>query len=155
MPLALLGILALATGAVAGGWAQVTLTDSPVEPSTGVETPIGFRVMQHGQTAVSWPRLTVVATDADSGVVVRAAARAEGATGLYVATIAFPTGGDWTLTFESTDLIMEGTATMRVVPATVTPPTRAPAPDLAPAGLAAALGLVLDRAPSRYPGSPH
>jgi hypothetical protein len=73
MPLALLGILALASGAVAGGGAQVTLTDSPVEPSAGVGTPIGFWVMQHGQTAVSWPRITVVATDADSGVVVRAA----------------------------------------------------------------------------------
>lgn len=149
MPLMLLGSLALATGALAGGWAQVTLTDPPVvDPPAGGETPIGLTVMQHGRTAVSWPNLTVVATDSDSGAVVRVKALAEGPVGAYVATIVFPTEGDWTLAFESNDLMMEGTAVLRVTPAVVTPaavtpPSPARAPDLTPFGLVAALGIVL------------
>jgi hypothetical protein len=143
VPFPLLGTLALATAALAGGWAQVTFTDAPVDPPAGVGTPIGFRVMQHGQTPVSWPEITVVATDSESGVVVRAAARAEGPTGQYVATINFPTEGDWTLTFESSDLIMEGTATMQVSPATATPTSPAATPDPTPFGIAAAVGLAL------------
>ena len=149
MPLMLFASLALATGALAGGWAQVTLTDPPVvDPPAGVETPIGFTVMQHGKTAVSWPSLTVVATDSDSGAVVRVKAIAQGPVGAYVAKIVFPTAGKWTLTFESNDLGMEGTAILLVTPAAVTPaaatpPSPAPAPDLTPLGLVAALGIVL------------
>lgn len=147
--LMLLGSLALATGALAGGWAQVTLTDPPVvDPPAGVETPISLTVMQHGQTAVSWPKLTVVATDSDSGAVVRVKALAEGPVGAYVAKVVFPTAGKWTLTFESNDLSMEGTAILQVTPAAVapaavTPSSPAPAPDLTPFGLVAALGVAL------------
>lgn len=149
MPLLLLGSLALATGALAGGWAQVTVTDPPVvDPPAGAETPIGLTVMQHGKTAVSWPSLTVVATDADSGAGVRVKALAEGPVGAYVAKVVFPTAGDWTLTFESNDLSMEGTAIMRVTPAAVAPahavaPSPTPTPDLTPFGLVAALGVAL------------
>ena len=151
MPLMLLGSLALATGALAGAWAQVTLTDPPVvDPPAGVETPIGLNVMQHGKTAVSWPKLTVVATDSDSGAVVRVKALAEGPVGSYVARIVFPTAGDWTLTFESNDLSMEGTAIMQVTPAVAAPaavtpsaPSPTPTPDLTPFGLVAALGIAL------------
>lgn len=155
IPFMLLGSLALATGALAGGWAQVALTDPPVvDPPAGVETPIGLTVMQHGKTAVSWPSLTVVATDADSGAVVRVKAIAEGPVGAYVAKIVFPTAGTWTLAFESNDLMMEGAATLfvtpdaAVAPAAVTPvspapASPAPAPDLTPFGLVAALGVAL------------
>ena len=150
IPLLLLASLALATGGLAGGWAQVTLTDPPVvDPPAGVETPIGLTVMQHGKTAVSWPSLTVVATDSDSGAVVRVKAIAEGPVGAYVAKIVFPNAGKWTLTFESNDLSMEGTATFLVTPAAalapaaMTPSSPAPAPDLTPFGLVAALGVAL------------
>ena len=54
----------------------------------------------------SWPNLTVVATDTATGTVVRTEAQAQGPVGTYVATIVFPTAGDWTLTFESTELEM-------------------------------------------------
>lgn len=142
--LMLLGSLALATGALAGAWAQVTLTDPPaVDPPAGTETPIGLNVMQHGRTAVSWPNLTVVATDSDSGAVVRVKALAEGPVGSYIARIVFPTAGDWTLTFESNDLGMEGTAVLQVTPASAIAPSPTPAPDLAPFGLVAALGVAL------------
>lgn len=145
LPLALLGSLVLAAGALAGGWAVVTVTESPADPPAGAGTPIELRVMQHGKTPVSWPRLTVVATDPDSGAAVRAEARAEGPTGRYVATIVFPTGGDWRLTFESADLHMEGAATLPVSPATAAA-TAAPSTstsDATPVVLAAALGLLL------------
>ena len=114
-----------------------------VDPPAGVETPIGLTVMQHGKTAVSWPNLTVVATDSDSGAVVRVKALAEGPVGSYVARIVFPTAGDWTLTFESNDLSMEGTAVLQIAAAAAIAPSPAPAPDLTPFGLVAALGIAL------------
>jgi hypothetical protein len=40
-----------------------------------------------------------------------------GAEGSYIATIVFPTAGDWTLTFDSADLVMEGTADIGVAAA--------------------------------------
>jgi len=116
LPLAALAGLALASVAVAGGWAQVTVKDAPVDPVAGGETAINLDVLQHGVTPVSWPHLTVVATDAASGVVVRAEAEAKGLTGSYVSTIAFPSAGEWTLTFDSAELDMAGSVAISVAP---------------------------------------
>jgi hypothetical protein len=117
IPSALL-LLTLAAGAVvAGGWAEVTVTEPPAESTAGEATTIGLRVMQHGETAVSWPRLTVIATEAASGRTIRAEAAAQGAVGDYVASVRFPADGAWTLTFESPDLVMSGTTTLRIGPA--------------------------------------
>ena len=116
LPLAVLASLVLATAAGAGGWAQVTVTNAPTDPPAGGGTPIELSVLQHGVTPVSWPTLTVVATDATSGTVVRADAKAEGAEGTYVASIVFPTAGNWNLTFESAELDMSGSAAVSVAP---------------------------------------
>jgi hypothetical protein len=116
LPLAALASLALASVAVAGGWAQVTAKNVPVDPPAGAETTIEVDVLQHGVTPVSWPGLTVIATDATSGTVVRAEAQATGSAGSYVATIVFPSAGEWSLTFASTDLEMEGSVAMHVAP---------------------------------------
>jgi hypothetical protein len=149
LPLILLvAILAWSATALAGGMAVVTVTDLPADPPAGEETTIGMTVMQHGKTAVSWPTLTVVATDAATGEVLRAPARPEGPTGAYVATIVFPTAGQWTLTFDSTDLLMSGSAALRVgaplaaapAPATVSTAATEPAP---PADLTLAVAAVL------------
>jgi hypothetical protein len=125
IPLAAVAILALASVAFAGGWAQVTVKDAPIDPPAGGGTPIEMTVLQHGVTAVSWPGLTVVATDSTSGAVVRTAAQAKGPTGTYLATIVFPNAGDWTLTFESPDLEMAGTVAMSVAPTVVALPAAA------------------------------
>jgi len=130
LPLAALASLALASVAVAGGWAQVTVTDVPTDPPAGGGTPIELRVLQHGVTPVSWPTLTVVATDATSDAVVRTEAEATGPEGSYVATIVFPSAGEWTLTFESAELEMAGSVAISVAPliAAVQPGATAPAP---------------------------
>jgi hypothetical protein len=135
LPLAVIASLALAAIALAGGWAQVTVNDSPVDPPAGGGTPIDLRVLQHGVTPVSWPNLNVIATDAASGDTFRTKAQAKGAEGSYVATLVFPAAGEWTLTFESPELVMEGSAAVNVVAAAVIAP---PAQPEAPAAQATA-----------------
>jgi hypothetical protein len=116
LPIAAFAILALASLTLGGGWAQVTAKEAPVDPPAGGETTINLSVLQHGVTPVSWPRLTVIATDAISGTVVRTDAKAKGPTGAYVASIIFPSAGEWTLTFDSPELVMEGSIAMNVAP---------------------------------------
>jgi hypothetical protein len=127
VPIAVLACLVVASVALAGGWAQVSATGGPIDPVAGEETPIELEVLQHGTAAVSWPRLNVVATDAVTGAVVRAEAEPRGPEGAYVATMVFPTEGQWTLTFESNDLIMEGSVALSVAPAVAAAATGASA----------------------------
>jgi hypothetical protein len=130
LPLATLASLVLASAALAGGWAEVTVTDTPTDPSAGGGgTPIELRVLQHGVTPVSWPSLTVIATDAASHTVVHTKASAKGPEGTYVATIDFPIAGDWTLTYESAELDMVGSSAISVAPAAPITPV---APDVVP-----------------------
>jgi hypothetical protein len=144
----LLAILATASAVAAGGWALVMAKALPVDPVSGTETTIELRMLQHGMTPVSWPRLTVIATDATSGAVVQTTAEPAGPEGSYVATLVFPSAGDWKLTFHSMDLEMQGSVSMHVVPVAApgagTPAEAAPVadpPQLAP--LALALGVIL------------
>jgi hypothetical protein len=118
---ALAALLLATTAAFAGNWAQVTAKDVPVDPPAGEEATISLSLLQHGQTPVSWPRLTVIATEKTTGKVVSVQATASGAAGSYVAKITFPTEGQWTLSFTSQDLIMEGSATVSVAPPVVAP----------------------------------
>lgn len=125
--------LALGSVALAGGWAQVSIQGGPIDPIAGEEIPIDLEVLQHGATAVSWPSLTVIATDASSGVVVRSEAEPRGPEGSYLATIVFPTAGEWTLTFDSTDLEMDGSLAINVGPAAIAGQSSAAAAAVAPA----------------------
>lgn len=115
--LGLLAALIVASAALAGGWAQVSPKNIPVDPPAGEPTTIEVALFQHGVTLTTSPSLTVIATDADSGAVVRAEAVADPKAGSYTATIVFPTAGSWTLTFDSADLIMEGEIAMAIGPA--------------------------------------
>ena len=124
--MAVLAVLALASVAVAGGWAQVTAKNVPADPPAGQETTIELNMLQHGMTPVSWPRLTVVATDAASGAVVRTEAQATGPEGSYVAKITFPSAGQWTLSYESVDLVMEGSTPIRIAAPVAAAPGSAP-----------------------------
>src|SRR4051794_4806583 len=101
LPIAMVACFTLAPVTVAGGWAQVTVKDVPTDPPAGGQTLINLNVLQHGVTPVSWPHLTVIATEATSGMVVRTQAQAEGAEGSYVATMVFPSAGEWALKFDS------------------------------------------------------
>jgi hypothetical protein len=145
LPIAVLAAFSLASIVVAGGWAQVAARNVPVDPPAGQETTIEISVLQHGVTPVSWPGLTVVATDAASGTVIRTEARATGPEGSYLATLVFPTEGAWNLTFESTDLVMEGSAAVRVAPPVAAAPTTGvvPAFDVMPLALALIAALAI------------
>lgn len=136
LTLAVLALFVISSVAASGGWAQVTAKNVPVDPPAGEETTIQLDVKQHGVTPVSWPGLTVVATDTVSGAVVRERANAVGPEGSYAVTLTFPSAGSWALSFESTDLVMEGSATVHVAVAS----TGAAAGTAAPA--AQALGLM-------------
>ncbi len=117
IPIAILAGLILTAGALAGGWATVSLVDAPKDPPAGSSTVVEVDVRQHAETAVSWPDLTVIAANDETGESFSTPAVAQGPTGRYVAAMTFPTEGRWTLTFESRDLIMEGTATLQVAAA--------------------------------------
>jgi hypothetical protein len=126
LPVAALAALALASSALAGGWAQVTVPNLPTDPPAGEETTIELNVLQHGVTAVSWPKITVIATDATSDATVAAQAKASGPEGHYTAKLTFPIEGEWTLSFVSPELVMQGEVTVSVGPAVVPAVVAAP-----------------------------
>ena len=61
-----------------------------------------LEVLQHGTTAVSWPRITVIATNTATGEsFTTAATPTTGRTGHYTASLTFPTEGSWPLSYDS------------------------------------------------------
>ncbi len=141
--LAVLASLAIGSTALAGNWAQVNAQNPPVDPPAGQETTINLEVLQHGETPVSWPKLTVVATDAVSGTTIRAAATPLGPAGAYTATLVFPTAGDWALTYTSPDLHMEGRVAMHVGAAVGAAPAGAGTPSGQPGAPATDMSLLV------------
>jgi hypothetical protein len=119
LPLAVLASIAFAASVLAGGWATVTVSDPPAEPTAGSTTTLDLTVLQHGVTPVSWLAITVVATNAETGATVAGPAKASGATGHYTVSLTFPTEGSWTIAYASNDLLMEGGQELAVAPAVV------------------------------------
>ena len=144
IPLALAGSLVLATAAIAGGWATVAMTDPPEAPTAEGQTVIELTVLQHGVTPVSWPAITVFARDSKSGGTISSQAVASGPAGHYNVSLTFPTAGDWSLTYASDDLVMEGSATFAVGAPAVVAGSSAAATDVVPAiGLVALVAIFL------------
>jgi hypothetical protein len=115
LPIAVVAVLTLAATVLAGGWATVAAAGPTDGHEAGADTIVELEVLQHGVTAVSWPRITVTATNQATGEIVEATAvPTAGKTGQYAATLTFPTEGSWTLSYDSPDLVMEGTATLAV-----------------------------------------
>ncbi len=128
LPLAVVASLAFAASVLAGGWATVTITDPPAEPTAGGTTTLDLTVLQHGVTPVSWLAITVVATNAETGATVAGQATASGATGHYTVSLTFPTEGSWTISYASQDLVMEGSQELAVAPAVVAASSAAASP---------------------------
>lgn len=85
----------LATTAVAGGWAEVTLIgggDDP--PSAGEPHEIRISVLQHGVTPVDSGTVLFTASAADGSEEVSVEATSAGG-GEWIATVTFPVEGDW------------------------------------------------------------
>ena len=93
---ALAAMLAFMTGtALAGGWAEVSLTDSPEDPPiAGEERDVRFSLLQHGVTAVDFGEVQLTATHQDSGQIIAVPARNHGG-GIWSAVVTFPAEGDW------------------------------------------------------------
>jgi hypothetical protein len=144
----LAGILAvaLATPALAGGWAVVTLDQVPHDARAGQALSLGFVVRQHGVTPIdgAYGGATMVpvltARNSVTGATLRAEARKEGPVGHFIVDVTFPAEGTWRWEiapppFAATDL---GTLTVLPVgapPARASTPTRMAASWLAPARL--------------------
>lgn len=88
--------LILATGALAGGWANAIM-DSPPDDPGGPNQPItiGFTLLQHGVTPVDWGTAQVVLTNEATGQSVTVDAAPQGKVGHWVAEISVPAEGTW------------------------------------------------------------
>lgn len=91
---ALVAILGIGGTAAAGGWAVTTLDATPV-PVPGEPVDVGFTIRQHGVTPIDIADgVAIEVTDAD-GSVQRFPAQRQGVLGHYVASVVFPTAGDF------------------------------------------------------------
>ena len=92
----------LATPALAGGWAVITLDELPPQVSVNQPLSIGFTVRQHGQTPVSLDAVRVAATNSVTGQFVEAEASEWGPIGHYQATLLLPSAGEWRWEIDAT-----------------------------------------------------
>ena len=97
--LLLAGMLLLATPALAGGWAVITLDELPGEIVAGQSLEIGFMVRQHGVTPLG--NLTPIVYARQASLRVTEQASAQGKTGHYVATLTLPQAGEWEWSIEA------------------------------------------------------
>jgi hypothetical protein len=86
-------VLGFGTAASAGGWAVTTLDEVPA-PTSGEAVTVGFTILQHGATPVDLDEgVGIEITGADGTVQVFPAINDR--TGHYVASVVFPTAGDF------------------------------------------------------------
>jgi hypothetical protein len=90
-----LALAALATPAVAGGWAVTTFDDMPGQILSGKEYALGYTIRQHGATPINVDKTEILAV-AVSGRTLSFPGKSDGAVGHYVATVFFPAGGTYT-----------------------------------------------------------
>ena len=99
----------------AGGWAVVTLKDVPEYMVAGKPVSLTYAVRQHGVHFTPGLSGWIEARDA-GGAVVKTLATPASDTGYYLAKLALPTPGDWTLTIVSGFMDSKsGPVLMRVV----------------------------------------
>lgn len=86
--------LALASSAVAGGWATVGMSSTPEGVAPGKPWVVDMTVLQHGRTPLEGvnPSLTISNGDARRTF----AAKATGKPGVYRVSVTFPSAGLWT-----------------------------------------------------------
>ena len=139
-------LLALASAALAGGWAVVTLDAPPGEIHAGEPWTVGFTVLQHGQTPVhkldanSPVEPLLVAEHGDRRLEIMATPGEE--VGHFTAEVTFPVEGEWTWTILPNPLAGETAfEPLTVLPAAPQPSGQANAQPSA--ALAAAPGLTV------------
>lgn len=122
-PLMFALLLALVPVARAGGWATVTLDETPGEIRAGEPWVAGLTVLQHGMTPVhnlgeGVPvEPTFVATNAATGERVEVVARPDEEIGHFTLEVVFPDEGEWTWTIYPAPLAGDETRhTLTVLP---------------------------------------
>jgi hypothetical protein len=92
--LALALLLLTAAPSLAGGWAVTTLDELPSELRAERPYPIGYTLLQHGQTPYVGAKTSIEIRSA-SGERHVFDGRAAGPSGHYVAEVRFPAAGAW------------------------------------------------------------
>jgi hypothetical protein len=96
----MVGALVLSAGSAgAGGWAVTTLDSLMAAPVAGESTEVGYTILQHGVTPVAVDDTFIVVQPA-KGEALRFAGRPEGPVGHHVASVTFPSSGQFTWTVE-------------------------------------------------------
>jgi hypothetical protein len=85
----------LASPALAGGWAVVTLDTLPQDVRAGQALRLGFMVRQHGQTPINSVEPLLLATNKDSGEKLQISGKQAGAVGHFEVDVTFPSTGTW------------------------------------------------------------
>lgn len=113
----LAALLALITGtALAGGWAEVVMTDASEDPPLAGETgEIQFWLFQHGVTPVDFGdvELTAIHRDTGQGFTVPATNHGKGR---WSASVTFPVAGSWRIGAFHNDLATSAPTTLTVGP---------------------------------------
>ena len=102
-------LLILAVPVIAGGWADIvadaqTTAEPPVQ---GEPINVGFRVLQHGETAAGWETPTVHFTSTATGMTIDVIATNDRPDGHFTATATLPEAGSWTWRVTLKDLASE------------------------------------------------
>ena len=117
-------LAALATPALAGGWAVTTFDDMPGQIVSGKEYALGYIIRQHGATPINVDKTEIVAV-AVSGRTLSFPGKSDGVIGHYVATVFFPAGGTYTWQVTQGDFAAQDLGELSVVAAAGTAPARA------------------------------
>lgn len=113
----LAALLALMTGtALAGGWAEVVMTDASEDPPVAGESgEIQFWLFQHGVTPVDFGDAEITAIHPETGQELTVAATNHGK-GRWSASVTFPVAGSWRIGVRHTDLTTSEPTTLTVGP---------------------------------------
>jgi hypothetical protein len=91
----MVSMLLLASPALAGGWAIVTLDSLPQQVRAGQALHLGFMVRQHGQTPINSVEPFLLATNRDTDEMLRIDGKQAGAVGHFEIDVTFPSAGTW------------------------------------------------------------
>jgi len=111
-----LALAALATPALAGGWAVTTFDDMPGQIVSGKEYALGYTIRQHGATPINVDKTEIIAV-AVSGRTLSFPGKSDGALGHYIATVFFPAGGTYTWQVTQGDFAAQDLGKLSVIAA--------------------------------------